>query len=338
MGDRIFTRLFLAFLFFCGSVSQVFASHVMGGSATYRYLGNNKYAISFIFYKDCQNSSVALPTSFTYYIVPASSTLTFSQLNSSSNASKYQHTIKLLGGTVTDVSSANAACGSSYCTDRGYYNDTFTEGTDTTGYNVFVETSARNNAITNLALTITGGQVQNGITLSAYIPPRGTTNNSPQLTKDMTPTICVNKPNIFNAGFYDPDGDSLVFSFVYPVDLPANNTVPPKYPTINFKSGYSLQYPFGTSGYKIQMDSTTGVITAEPTSTGYYIVTIQIQDYRVNKLTHKGVLMATTRVDLEFVAVNCGSTTPPKWAIDSTYKRTVSVGQNFCFEVKSYDT
>jgi gliding motility-associated-like protein len=319
---------------------QAKASHIMGGTVTYKYLGNNKYAISFILYQDCANSSQALPSSLTYYVVPKSVKLTYAKIASSISPS-YSHKVNMLG-KVTSVSAANAACGSSYCTNRGVYNDTITEGTDTSGYYIYTGNSARNGAISNLTFKTNAFGIVSGMTLETYIPPRGTVNNSPEIVKDMTPSVCIGKTNVFNAGIYDPDGDSLVFSFVNPLEdwNNVNTATFPNFPTLSFKSGYSLTYPFGTSGSPIVMDSTTGIITAViPNKTTAYVVSVMVQDWRVDKLTHKAKLMGHTRVDIEFVAVNCGARPAPKFLTDSYgLKRTVNVGEPFCINLKTTDT
>jgi hypothetical protein len=332
-------RIFCVLSFILLSAGSSYGKHVMGGTVTYKSLGNYKYAISFVFYRDCSSSgNPTLNNSYDYYINPASAP------NSFTSGKNVKRTAYLVG-KVSSNSAASAACGVTYCSQKGVYNDTITEGTDTVGYWIYLGFSARNCNIKNLNLTIGFTTCSAGLTAYCFLPPRSKPNNSPQLVKDMTPNVCVSKTNVFNAGIYDPDGDSLVFSFVQPAHDITNGAYsggkPGSFPQISNASGFSLAYPFGTSGTPVKMDSTTGIITATiPSTTGVeYVLTVMVQDYRVNKLTHKATYMGFIRVDLEFVAVNCGSRPAPKFVTDTSgLKRTVAVGQSFCIKVKTTDT
>ena len=298
-------------------------THIMGGGVTYKYLGNNKYALEFAFYRDCSSSNnAAMPTSIDYFIRAASS----------STSPRTKKTIKLVG-TATKVSNAASGCASSYCAEKGIFRDTITEGTDTVGYHIFAANAARNGNITNL--NNPGGA---GMEWYAFLPPRKYQNSSPNLVKVPVPVICAKKKNIFNAGFYDPDGDSLVFSVVTPYD---SSTTVPTFRNVSYKSGYSVKYPFGTGDPAIKIDSATGEITAEPSSTGNYVISIQVQEYRVNPITHAVVYMGQVRVDLQFIATSCGSNPAPWFEADTAKKpnvRTVLVGQQLCFKIIGRDT
>jgi len=329
---RIFTRFFIIFLFFCSLIGRAYASHIMGGSVIYTYLGNYKYAIQFILYQDCQKSTTLLPTSFKYHIRGASS----------STATNTVRTISQTG--LETVTKANSACGSNYCTKKGWYNDTITEGTDTVGYYIWNDYSASGFGTSafvarNTDVNLKVNASTTGIGLYAFMPPRALASSSPQIEKDMTPNVCVNRTDAFSAGFYSPDGDSLVFSFVQPYDVPAVNfNNPPSFTSIPYNSGYSPMTPFG-SAYQPSMDSSTGlIITKFPNTQGNYVAVVQVQEYQVNKLTHKANYIGLVRVDLEFVGVSCSSRPPPTFVADAAgYKRTVQINQPLCFSVKATD-
>src|SRR5437016_2306468 len=63
------TAAFLFFtlaLFFSGGLK---AAHLMGGDLTYKYIGNSKYALKFLIYRDanCKPPCASMPTSIDYY-------------------------------------------------------------------------------------------------------------------------------------------------------------------------------------------------------------------------------------------------------------------------------
>src|SRR2546430_1881878 len=61
----------IAFLFFTlalFSASGLKAAHLMGGDLTYKYVGNSRYALKFLIYRDDNCKACAsMPTSITYY-------------------------------------------------------------------------------------------------------------------------------------------------------------------------------------------------------------------------------------------------------------------------------
>jgi gliding motility-associated-like protein len=290
----------------------------MGGYFSYKNIGNNKIAIQFTMYRDA-SSSTTLDASITYMM---------QGISSSKNPVKTK-SIKL--DTTYYVSNKNP-CASTYKVQKGIYRDTFTLGNDTAGYYIWYNRQARNYNISNIKVSTT---IQTGMTWQGTIPPKGVTNTNPIITKDPVPILCVGKKDIFNPGFYDPDGDSLVFSFITPYDTGSQRN---ELKTVYY-SGYSVKYPFGTSSPAITIDSTTGEIIANPKNTGYYVLAVQIDEYRVNPVTHKAVYLGPTVVDLEFIINNCGTNPPPTYVADTgNYKRTVDIGQHFCFTVKGYDS
>src|SRR5687768_16578204 len=102
----------------------------------------------------------------------------------------------------------------------------------------------------------------------------------------------------------------MVFSLVTPYS-PAlqcpTNAIPDPYPPghssfskVTYKSGYSVTNPFGGSS-TISINSTTGEITATPTTAGNYVIAIQVKEYRVNPVTKKTEYVGEVRRDLQFV-------------------------------------
>ena len=80
-------------------------------------------------------------------------------------------------------------------------------------------------------------------------------NSSPSFEDDVDLFICENILNTLNYGAIDPNGDSLVYSFVYPLQAPGTS--------ININPGYT-QTNFMLTDGPIQLNSETGEIIIIP--------------------------------------------------------------------------
>lgn len=130
-------------------------------------------------------------------------------------------------------------------------------------------------------------------TLNNVLAP---SNSSPQFTNIPVAFLCTNQSFTYNHGVVDPDGDSLVYSFITPKTYnTSNNTVG----AVTFISGYSATSPL-TSSPAVSLNATTGDINMRPTSNNEIgVAAILIREYR------NGVLIGSVIRDLQFLTTTC---------------------------------
>lgn len=125
-------------------------------------------------------------------------------------------------------------------------------------------------------------------------------NNSPEFYNDLVPYLCVNEPFQFDAGANDPDGDSLAYELVDPLDYDYNAGT--SFP-VPYLPGFSFNNPMSTTG-GFSFDPATGYISFTPNSIQVGIVAILVKEYR------NGQLIATTRRDMQMIVLPCSNEPP----------------------------
>ncbi len=148
----------------------------------------------------------------------------------------------------------------------------------TNGYYLYGENCCNNPGITNVVnSSATGIQFTMDFprlnTISPYV-----NNSSPEFTKDPLTYFCVGKPYTFNMNAVDPNGDSLVFSSVIPLD---HGTIKPFY-TIQYASGYNIAYNVLDGSPDLSINGSTGTINFTPTKAGRYLLAFKCEEYRNN--------------------------------------------------------
>lgn len=175
------------------------------------------------------------------------------------------------------------------------------------GYTVGYQRCCR---IANMDNISNSGQVGN--TYSIRIP--GTNSAVPDANKNSSPDFSVNDTAVICEGSYfstslaatDPDGDSLSYSLCgayggATTDNPAPELAdaPGTYPLAPYSNPYSGASPLGS---KVSIDPQTGIISgiAPPIkSTGEYVVTVCVSEFR------SGLLIGITRKELHIRVKSC---------------------------------
>ena len=150
-------------------------------------------------------------------------------------------------------------------------------------------------------------------------------NNSAQFTNIPVALICVNQSFTYNHGVFDPDGDSLVYSFITPKTFnTSTNTVG----TVTFNPGFSSTSPL-TSSPATTLNSANGDITMNPTVYGEIgVCAIIVREYR------NGVLIGSAIRDMQFLTRICNPNfLPTASGINGTgsFEVTVCPGANINF-------
>lgn len=282
----------LILLFFLSTFNQLFATHIVGGDIYYDYLGNNNYKFYINVYRDCNSTGAA-------YDDPL-----FLEVYNQANVSVYHLSVPFPGSVILPVIFNNPCVTppSTICVEKAVYNVTVNLPPIVGGYTVSYQRCCRNPNIINLI-----SPDDTGFTLTTHVPGSETgmtANSSPRYTNYPPLLLCNNEELIFNHAATDPDGDQLVYSLVTP-NAGANSAVPaptvappPPYPVVNWAASFNASNPLGP-GATIQINPTTGLLTATPLLTGLFVVGIRVQEYR------NGVLLGETVRDFLFTVFNC---------------------------------
>ncbi|MDP5172768.1 MAG: gliding motility-associated C-terminal domain-containing protein [Bacteroidia bacterium] len=286
------SRLLLLFLFGLLLIpNKAQATHVMGADLTYTCLGGNQYQFTLTMYRDCDGVA-ALPA----YNIDISS------------ASCGQNAVlTLTQNSVIDISPIcpallpNSSCngGPLPGVQQYIYSAIYTFPAQCTDWVISWAECCRNNAITNAnIISIANGTetyieaTLDNLTVSC--------NSSPTFTNIPTPYVCAGELFQYNHGAVDPDGDSLAYELVNPLEttlgLPTNvNYIPP----------FSATYPVSTiPANSFGFDPATGQLTFTPDVQQRGITAILVKEYR------NGKLIGTTMRDIQIVVQNCTNSLP----------------------------
>jgi len=141
---------------------------------------------------------------------------------------------------------------------------------------------------------ILSGATGEGIGVSVTIQPR-LCNSSPVFSGRAVPYFCAGQTYTFDQAAFDPDGDSLVYSFA-----PCTTN---GFTSATYTAPYSDQAPLGPY-WDVSIDAMTGDISFLPDSTGPALVTVlcvKVEEYR------NGVKIGPVVRDMQITVINCGA-------------------------------
>ena len=180
------------------------------------------------------------------------------------------------------------------------------------GYYVTWERCCRNNTINNIVNPQDAAQ-----TFYMEFPPvtqNGSffRNSSPILFPPLSDYACVGELFYFDFNGTDPDGDSLVYDMVTPLNgfttpgMPVY-TYPPRpapYPEVRWLAGYSTATQVKGSP-PINIDRQTGQLTMRPAQKGLFVFGIRCQEFR------NGVKIGEVRRDFQVLVLDCPQNQSP---------------------------
>ena len=303
-------KLLLTLLFpllFC-SISN--ATHLMGGNLTYEYMGFNsitlkhQFRVTLYLYRYCSGNPTPAP-------LPGTMELgAFEESTTNNKSRELQVSLPLISSQFIDPPNSNDSCIflPNVCVQEGVYQDDIELDPSTMGYYLIADRCCRNGNIANLDDPGAEGQAY-----YAFIPPTGIQNDAPVFATAPVPFICAaDTASVLNAAF-DPDGDSLVYSFVHPfrgISGQGNpNPGPPlvynfPVPLVQYGTGYTLANPFGVGSFT-EINPNTGLTRYVAPTAGFYVIAIEIQEFR------NGVLIGVTRRDIQLIVISCPSNPSP---------------------------
>ena len=180
------------------------------------------------------------------------------------------------------------------------------------GYYIAVENCCRNSSISNIIAPGNAAQtyylefpavVRNG---QPFI------DSTPQIFPPLSDYACRGELFYYDFGGQDPDGDSLAYDMVTPLNghaTPANpdpgQAVPAPYSLVTWNTGLDTEHQM-PGAPTLQVDAHTGRLTVRPTDLGLFVFGVRCAEYR------KGVKIGETRRDFQLLVVNCTTNRPPK--------------------------
>lgn len=199
---------------------------------------------------------------------------------------------------------------------------------DAQGYYLTTEYCCRNALIGNMVVD----DQNTGITFTAEIasPALAGGNHSPQMGAYPTAGFfCVNQIREIDLSATDPDGDSLVYNLVIPLDADGVLS-PPPYTQMEYLPGYSYQNTLGANP-PLTIDAQTGILSGLAPQINVYLFSYSVSEYR------NGNKIGEVRRDIQFYSLACEPDAPPYFTgvTDSIF--TLNIDEEFCPNVNARD-
>ena len=336
-----FKLLIFSLLFSCTS-TRIYSSHVVGGdfkiTMTNNGISSSSYDIQLRLYRDDVNANINA-------FLPLTVSIGIYQLGT--NILQTTKELYLDNNTGTFVTLGDACFTPNPLVlriEEGVYN-----GSTSTvlpnfslGYYIQYQMYSRNSIITNLI-----DPDLKGISVFAIIPdPALGQNSSPDFGDYPNDAyFCLNRTNSFIWPVTEPDGDSLVFSLVQPLNSngTANGSSPgsgayPYYPTCPYAVGYSLT-SLGPGTPPFTINSVTGEIFGSPAINGNFVFAVRVEEFRnglkigeVRRDVQYAVELLCTKINSPFISIN--NEVDSSGISSDTLSIIINVKDSLCFDLE----
>jgi len=324
---HLILSIFICFNFFAN------AKHIVGGGFNLVWLHDSTFQLNLRLLRDCNSG------------VDYDPTISIGTFDLATN--KRIQVINMSLGTITNLNFISTKCASTAppnCVDVGDYTKTIILSpklyNNSAGYYFSWERCCRNNIIQNIQNPGTSG-------MTFYMeipPPKLIHNSSPKWTNNPRTLLCNNNPFTYNFNFIDPDGDSLVYSLVNPLQgntdsqgANATNNGNPKsapYPPVTWLSGFDNANQI-TGTPPLSINSKTGQISVTPNvQQGVYVSAVLVEEYRFGKK------LGEVRLELEYTIIDCMSDpfplitlTDSKSVKMNSTNITIQIPEKLCFNI-----
>ncbi|MGV6862180.1 MAG: T9SS type B sorting domain-containing protein [Putridiphycobacter sp.] len=309
-------HLFYIFIIFLNAHWSL-ASHIMGGEITWTCAGPNTYQFQLVIYRDCNGLDIVSNNlDIEVWGHPSVSTINCQLIQTIDLSPPCTETV---GGPIQLDCGTGASGGNGPGAIEKYIFQSaptvLTGVPPASGWSFTYDDWSRSWSLSNIDSPQTYG-----ITLHATMYAHSGTSSgqcvdsSPQFAQDPYMLLCAGTNFEFNSNVYDPDNDSLVFSFGVPYDhFTTGSFNPPSNPIpVPFVPGFSFDNPtpdntFDANNIPASIDPTTGTVSFTSFTTGEYAIKQKIDTYR------NGELIATNNREFQLVIMNCGgSNTAPQ--------------------------
>lgn len=288
------------------------AKHIIGGDLSYKCLGNDRYEITMIIYRDCSD-----PTGAPF---DAEAVITVYRGDGAPYTQFQNRDYDLLEVIDVEPNTGNPCLivPPNVCVEQGTYIFEIVLPLSPESYHITYQRCCRNNTISNI--TNPGGS---GATYTLELTPESQAfcNDSPVFNDFPPIVICGNEPLLFDHSATDPQGDFLRYEFCSPMlgggtlgtpDNPGDPSAPngvapdpassPPYFNVNFIGPlYSAGAPMAGNPI-IAIDPITGIISGTPVNLGQYVVGVCVYEVRGTDT------LSVTRRDFQFNVADCEPT------------------------------
>ena len=294
--------LFVLALFTCANTH---ATHIVGGEFELQHVLNFNYKLTLNLYFDDVNGSPGA----------LDQTVTVNFFEKGTNRLMLTQVLPFRSRTPVNYTNIECTVASLKTSKIVYFDNIFLDPNrfnSPAGYYVTWERCCRNRTINNIVRPEDAAQtfymelppvVKNGVAFR---------NSSPVLFPPLSDYACVNELFYFDFNGTDPDGDSLVYDMVTPLNgftTPAMPvyTITPRpepYPTVTWQSGYSTTVQVQGSP-PMNINSRTGQLTMRPTQKGLFVFGIRAQEFR------NGQKIGEVRRDFQVLVLDCPTNQTP---------------------------
>jgi len=330
--------LLLVFIFITSF--QLFAAHTSGGEITYRFIGNKKFEVTVIYYRDCRS----IPLFGVNYSIRCSATGTTKTL------SLTRISIRDISATCATIGipcspSNTTISGSNPAVEEHLFKDTLDFGGNESSFyscsKILIGTGicCRNGAIT------TGGGNNDFWVYSTLNLSNSLTNSSPYFNVPATLIANCNQP--FRVSFQaidTVDKDSLSYGFTDPLASWTSkttwtgnlNSLEPF--TAYYPSGYNKSKgpaPDNTPPIGIYLDPETGLLSGQPTDCNETtIMAISVKEWRKDT-SGKYVQVGEIVRDIQLIIKTGTGNNYPSITANSSYQ--LCEGERFDLKIPSTD-
>lgn len=315
----------------------------MGGEITWVCLGTGNYQFDLVLYRDCNGLDIVDP--FLTLEVWGHPTVSSIQCNLVTTTDLSPTCTQVGGGPLElDCGVGNQGGNGAGAVQKYTYrsNPVLLTGTPPAGGWAFTYDSfSRNWTLTNI------DNPQNyGITLSAYmyaVPGSSAnpcTDSSPQFAQDPYMLVCSGTDVQYNSNAFDPNNDSLVYSWGVPLDhFPAGTFNPPTNPgLVPFVPGFAFNNPtpdtnFDPGNIPATMNASSGDINFLSNTVGNFGIVQKIDSYR------NGQKVSTIHREIQMIVIPCPgyiNTAPditPPFSGNTSYNATFFAGDLINFDI-----
>ena len=290
-----------------GAALRAQATHIVGGEMDLQYLSGDSYQLTLNLYFDAVRGSPAA----------LDNELTASIFDKATNRQLATLVLPLISNTF--VSYTNPACAvGDLITKQIIYRAVVSLPAGTyggaQGYYVAVERCCRNVTIGNI---VSPGAAAQTFYLEFPAVVRGGQpfrDSTPRIFPPLADYACLGELFTYDFGGQDPDGDSLVYDMVTPLNGHATATTPKPdplaapYVPISWNAGLGVlnQIPGSPA---LTIGARTGRLQVRPSRTGLFVFGVRCQEFR------RGVKLGETRRDFQLQVLACPVNHAPSLAL-----------------------
>ena len=281
------------------------ATHIVGGELDLQHKTGNSYTLTLNLYFDAIDGAPGA----------IRSTLPAGIFVKSTNQRVVDVSMPMLSSTFVQYTSPACSIGSLSTRKLVYRAEVVLSPTvfnSPGGYYVAVENCCRNASISNIIDPGAAAQtfylefpavVRNG---QPFI------DSTPQIFPPLSDYACRGELFYYDFSGQDPDGDSLAYDMVTPLNGHATTgnpnpgqAVSAPYSLVTWKPGLSTQNQM-PGAPTLQVNARTGRLTVRATDLGLFVFGVRCTEYR------QGVRIGETRRDFQLLVVNCATNRPPQ--------------------------